>query len=98
MELSTTIKSKDELEFVIFCIENIASRHGLNASTVYTAINNDSINLINKYIVPGYEFLHTQDKDYILDDIEEVMEQQGITIRNQEVLDRYLYYEGSERL
>ncbi|MDO4939444.1 MAG: DUF3791 domain-containing protein, partial [Lachnospiraceae bacterium] len=76
MELSTTIKTNDELEFVIFCIENIALRHGLNASNVYATIKDNSADLIHKYIVPGYEFLHTQDKDYILDDIEEAIKQQ----------------------
>lgn len=80
MELSTLIKTKDELEFVVFCIENIALRHGLSASDVYIAIKDNSADLIHRYIVPGYEFLHTQDKDYILDDIEEAMEQQGIIL------------------
>ncbi len=34
--------------------------------------------ILNDYIVPEYEMLHTQGKDYIVDDIIEVMKERGI--------------------
>lgn len=74
------VKTRDELEFVIFCIENLALRRGKNASDIYAALNNDSNNMLQKYIVPGYEFLHTQDKEYILDDIEDAIQSQGVIL------------------
>ncbi len=68
--------NSEELEFAIFCIENIALRHKVNKKDVYNFLKNKS-NILDNYIIPGYEFLHTQDKDYILDDIEEVMKAKG---------------------
>ena len=73
------IKTEDELEFVIFCIENLALKYGTDGFSVYQAIK-DRSNILYSYIVPGYDFLHTQDKDYILEDIEEVIQEHGIGI------------------
>ena len=33
-----------------------------------------------EYIIPEYEILHTQSKDYIVDDIIEVMKERGVEI------------------
>ena len=66
-----------ELEFCVFCIENIATRLGINPKEVYTMIAEQS-DILNDYIVPEYEMLHTQGKDYIVDDIIEVMKERGI--------------------
>ena len=73
------MKSVDELEFVVFCIENLALKHKENGANIYAVIK-DKSNILNNYIVPGYDFLHTQDKDYILEDIENVMQEQGVKI------------------
>ena len=74
-----SLKTRDELEFVVFCIENLALKQGVNARDVYAAIN-DRSNILYNYIIPGYEFLHTQDKEYILNDIEEIMKSQGVQV------------------
>lgn len=73
------LQTEDELEFVIFCIENLALKQGENARDVYVAVK-DKSNILDHYIVPGYDFLHTQDKEYILEDIEGVMREQGVSI------------------
>ena len=73
------IKNSDELEFAIFCIENIAARLGKNAEDVYTFLTENS-NVLNGYIVPNYDILHTQGKDYIVDDIISVMEEEGVKL------------------
>lgn len=69
----------DELEFVIFCIENLAIKHGKNARDVYRIIVGNP-DILHNYIIPGYEFLHTQDKEYILEDIEEAMKRNGVSV------------------
>lgn len=74
-----TIKSRNELEFTIFCIESIAVRLGVSAQRVYTALTEDS-DILKNYIVPCYEPLHTQGKDYIVDDILDVMKEAGVEI------------------
>ncbi len=66
-----------ELEFAIFCIENIAIEIGVGAETVYDALTHKS-DILNSYIVPCYEALHTQGKDYIVNDILGLMQERGV--------------------
>ena len=73
------IANLNELEFVIFCIENIALKLGVSAERVYDALTEKS-DILNDYIIPEYEILHTQGKEYIVDDIIEVMEERGVKI------------------
>lgn len=79
MDIAGSIKNKDELEFVIFCIENVAIKLNIDAKKVYSAIANES-DILDEYIVPCYEALHTQSKEYIVDDIIEVMQERGVTV------------------
>ena len=61
-----------ELEFAIFCIENVASKLHVDAQKVYAALT-EQTDILQEYIIPEYEVLHTQSKDYIVDDIINVM-------------------------
>lgn len=63
-----TIQNEKELEFAIFCVENVALRLGTAAEKIYAAWTAKS-DILNSYIIPCYEILHTQGKDYIVDDI-----------------------------
>ena len=71
------IMNGNELEFAVFCIENTASRLGIGAETVYSMLAEKS-SILNEYIVSNYEILHTQGKEYIVDDILEVMREKGV--------------------
>lgn len=73
------IKNTDELEFAVFCIENIAIRLGKNAEEIYQALTEKS-DILHSYIIPEYEMLHTQSKEYIIDDIVSLMEERSITL------------------
>ena len=73
------ITNIDELEFAVFCIENVANKLGKNAEDVYTALTEKS-DILNSYIIPEYEILHTQSKDYIVNDIISLMEERGIQL------------------
>lgn len=77
MKYNGTIKNNRELEFAIFCIESVASRLGRNPEDIYVAFTEKS-DLLYTYIVPEYEMLHTQGKDYIVDELLELMEKRGI--------------------
>ncbi len=68
-----------ELEFAIFCIENVASKLNVNAQKVYIALS-EQTNILKEYIIPGYEVLHTQGKEYIVEDIIDVMKEQGVKL------------------
>ncbi|HIY64437.1 MAG TPA: DUF3791 domain-containing protein [Candidatus Mediterraneibacter stercoripullorum] len=70
------ISNSDELEFAVFCIESIAEKLGKNATDIYNALTEKS-NILNSYIVPEYEALHTQSREYIVNDILEVMKERG---------------------
>lgn len=67
-----------ELEFVVFCIENTAEKLGINSKEVYRLLSEN--NIIDGYIIPEYDVLHTQSKDYIVNDITEVMRERGIKV------------------
>lgn len=75
--MKQNIEKSRELEFAIFCIENVAAKLGVSAEKVYNALAEKS-DILNDYIIPEYEILHTQGKEYIVDDIIEVMKERGV--------------------
>ena len=79
MKMDKMMCESKELEFAIFCIENIASRLHVDAQTVYVALS-EQTNILKDYIIPEYEVLHTQSKDYIVDDIIDVMHERGVKL------------------
>lgn len=78
-ETEGMIKNSEELEFAVFCIENIALSLNADAEQVYKAMTEKS-DILKDYIVPEYEVLHTQSKEYIVNDIVELMEEKGVTV------------------
>ena len=64
MKTKTTDK---ETEFVIFCIENVAKQMGLSGSVVYKAFKETGG--IEGFLYPSYEALHTQSRQYIVDEV-----------------------------
>ena len=48
------IENSEELEFAVFCIENVAVKLGVNAQTIYSALTEKS-SILNDYIIPEYE-------------------------------------------
>lgn len=76
---TVNIKNLAELEFAVFCIESIASKFGVTADKAYRMLAEES-DVLYGYIVPEYEILHTQSKEYIVEDIVEVMKEKGIKV------------------
>jgi len=74
-----SIRNNKELEFSIFCIESVAAFLEKDATEVYNLLTKDS-NILDTYIVPEYEMLHTQGKEYIINDIVEVMKEKGVIV------------------
>ena len=79
MELDKAMYGSRELEFAIFCIENVASKLNVDAAKVYVALA-EQTDILNKYIIPEYEVLHTQSKEYIVNDIIDVMKERGVKV------------------
>lgn len=67
------------LEYVLFCIEVVAKKLGKDGREVYRILTEDS-DILKSYIVPSYDVLHTQGKDYIIEDILDVMKKRGLPV------------------
>lgn len=76
---NTEITNTNELEFAVFCIESIAARLEKNAEEIYSMLTEKS-DILFGYIIPEYEILHTQSKDYFVNDIISLMQERGIEI------------------
>jgi len=63
------------LNFTIFCVANVAEAIGTSARDVYHRMRSNGI--IDGYIVPCYDILHTFPKDYIVDDLVSLMLKKG---------------------
>ena len=66
-----------ELEFSVFCIESVAESLGLKGDEIYKILAEKS-DVLDNYIIPCCEALHTQGKDYIVNDIVEIMREKGL--------------------
>ena len=76
---SCSITSADELEFAIFCIESTAARTGVKAEDIF-AVLTEGTDILWSYILPSYDVLHTQSKDYIVDDILDTLKSEGVEL------------------
>ena len=63
--------------FAIFCIEALADRLKLSGNAIYLLLSEKS-DIFDGYIIPNYEALHTQGKEYIVDDLIAIMDEKGI--------------------
>jgi hypothetical protein len=70
---------KKQMEFSVFCIESIAEKLGLTGDIVYEMLTKQS-NILNDYIIFCYDALHTQGKEYIVEDVIDVMKQKGVNV------------------
>ena len=73
------IKNSRELEFAVFCIENVAAKQGVGAERVYREFTEKG-DILHGYIVPEYEILHTQSREYIVEELLDVMNERGIEV------------------
>ena len=68
------------LEYTIFCIENVAKRASINPAEAYSLMT-ERTDVLRSYVIPSYEVLHTQDKEYIVDDILSAMAKKGVVLQ-----------------
>ena len=64
------------LYFTIFCVNNVASHLGKSAAEIYHLMQDAGV--INGYIVPCYDVLHTFSKEYIVEDLISFMQKKGV--------------------
>lgn len=68
--------SDKQIEYSVFCIENVAKKLGKNGTEIFQILNNSG--LLHSYIIPSYEALHTQSKQYIVDEIVSVLKERNL--------------------
>ena len=68
--------SQNNIDFVTYCIGNLARRLGMDASEVYRLLKRSGI--LMEYIVPSYDVLHTFGKEYLMEDLTEYMREKGV--------------------
>ena len=65
----------EHLYFITFCVGNLSEALHKSASQVYGALRSSGV--LNDYIVPCYDVLHTFSKEYIVEDLIEVLRERG---------------------
>mgnify|MGYP003211065100 CR=1 FL=1 len=65
--------NKSALEFAVFCIESVS----LPGNQVYDMLTKQS-NILYSYVIPSFDVLHTQGKNYIVDDLLSLMRERGV--------------------
>ena len=63
------------LDFITYCVVNLADRLKMNAGKVYKMLRSSGV--LDEYIVPCYDVLHTFGKDYIMDDLIGLLKKKG---------------------
>ena len=64
-----------QLDFITYCVGNLADRLNMSASKVYKMLQ--STDILNVYMIPCYDVLHTFSKEYIIDDLINLLKKRG---------------------
>ncbi len=67
--------SKNEMTFTVFLIHALARAWNKLPTEVYSILNNTHI--LDEYIFPCYDTLHTLGEQYLIDDITEFTKERG---------------------
>jgi hypothetical protein len=72
-----TSMTPEQSFFAVFCIESLADELGTKGDKIYSMLTEDS-DILDTYIIPNYEPLHTQGKGYIVDELISLMKKRGV--------------------
>lgn len=77
--VDTNAQEFKELEFAVFCIENVAKKLEVDGTAAYDmlAVQTD---ILQNYIIPCYDVLHTQGKEYIVNDLIDMLKAKGVSL------------------
>lgn len=77
--VDTNAQEFKELEFAVFCIENVAKELVVDGTVAYDmlAVQTD---VLQNYIIPCYDVLHTQGKEYIVNDLIDMLKAKGVSL------------------
>ncbi|MBQ9872237.1 MAG: DUF3791 domain-containing protein [Eubacterium sp.] len=69
---------KKTMQFTVFLIHALADEWGKSYRSVYQVLNESGV--LDGYIVPCYDVLHTQGKQYLVEDITEFIKEKGVAV------------------
>ena len=72
-----TEMSQEQSFFAVFCIEALADELKTSGDKIYCMLTDDS-DILDSYIVPNYDILHTQGKEWIVADLIALMRKRGV--------------------
>ena len=77
--VTTNAQEFKALEFAVFCIENVAKELEVDGTAAYDmlAVQTD---VLQNYIIPCYDVLHTQGKEYIVNDLIDMLKAKGVSL------------------
>jgi len=71
------ILTPEQSFFAVFCIEALADDLGITGSKIYKMLAENS-DILDNYIIPCYDALHTQGKEYIVRELKELLQEKGV--------------------
>lgn len=66
------------LEFVTFAIGSVAEKLGKSPAEIYRLFKQE--NIIDGYLVPAYDALHTFGRQYLVNDLLELLKEKGVKL------------------
>lgn len=67
---------KKTLEFLTFCIGKLSMQLELPQKEIYNRLKKSGI--LDEYIIPSYDVLHTFSSRYLMEDLTEYMKEKGV--------------------
>ncbi|MDR1237594.1 MAG: DUF3791 domain-containing protein [Propionibacteriaceae bacterium] len=67
----------DTLLFAVFCIEGVAERLDMDGTEVYKLLTGKG-DILDTYILEYYDTLHTQGREYIVDELVDLMKKEDL--------------------
>ncbi len=67
---------KETLGFITYCISKLAARLHLSQQAVYRKLKSSGI--LDGYMIPSYDVLHTFGSNYLMDDLISFMQEKGV--------------------
>jgi hypothetical protein len=71
--------TENQTLFTVFCIEALSENLKMQRGDVYKLLT-DKTNILDDYILPCYDALHTQGKEYIVNDLLELLKVKGANV------------------
>lgn len=71
--------TEKELDFSIYMLYSLADKWKMSPAAVYKILNLTGI--LDNYIIACYDVLHTQGKEYLVEDITEFVKEKGVNVR-----------------